>query len=225
MAGKGMAVHLGSGGNQLASRPAEGQAASEQMEDAMAVAEAVQETSTLLAEPPQRLHHHAYVVRDQEANRQFFEDLLGIPLVATWCEKHHNAQLGREVAMCHTFFGMGDGGALAFFSFGDPDIYKLVIAEKPPVIGSFDHVAFKVSDSTYGEIVNRLQRAGEKFRENDHGYCKSVYATSPDGLIVEFTVDPPGVEQIDAIRRADAHSELARWVAGDHRTNNDLRPR
>jgi hypothetical protein len=52
-----------------------------------------------------------------------------------------------------------------------------------------------------------------------------VYATSPDGLIVEFTVDPPGVEQIDAIRRADAHSELARWMAGDHRTNNDLRPR
>ena len=48
--------------------------------------------------------------------------------------------------------------------------------------------------------------------------------TSPDGLIVEFTVDPPGVEQIDEIRRADAHAELARWMAGDHRTNNDLRP-
>jgi hypothetical protein len=127
--------------------------------------------------------------------------------------------------MCHTFFGMADGGALAFFSFGDPEIYKLVIAEKPPVIGSFDHVAFKVSDRAYDEIVERLKRAGETFRESDHGYCKSVYATSPDGLIVEFTVDPPGVEQIDAIRRADAHSELARWVAGDHRTNNDLRPR
>lgn len=191
----------------------------------MAVAEAVQAKPKLLAEPPQRLHHHAYVVRDQELNRRFFEDLLGIPLVATWCEKHHNSWLNREVAMCHTFFGMGDGGALAFFSFGDPDVYKLVIAEKPPVVGSFDHVAFKVSDRTYDEIVDRLQRAGEKFRENDHGYCKSVYATSPDGLIVEFTVDPPGVEQIDAIRRADAHSELARWMGGDYRTNNDLRPR
>jgi hypothetical protein len=32
------------------------------------------------------------------------------------------------------------------------------------------------------------------------------------------------VEKIDAIRRADAHSELTRWVAGDHRVNNDLRP-
>ena len=73
----------------------------------MAVAEAVQEKPKLLAEPPQRLHHHAYVVRDQEVNRQFFEDLLGIPLVATWCEKHHNTRLGREVPMCHTFFGHG----------------------------------------------------------------------------------------------------------------------
>ena len=109
----------------------------------MSTAEAVQEKTTLLAELPQRLHHHAYVVRDQEVNRRFFEDLLGIPLVATWCESHHNGWLGRDVAMCHTFFSMADGGALAFFAFGDPEIYKLVIAEKPPVVGSFDHVAFK----------------------------------------------------------------------------------
>ena len=191
----------------------------------MATMDAVKEKRGLLSELPQSLHHHAYVVRDQEMNRQFFEDLLGIPLVATWCESHHNTWLGREVAMCHTFFSMADGGALAFFAFGDPDIYKLVIAEKPAVVGSFDHVAFKVSDRTYDEIVARLKAAGEKFRETDHGYCKSVYATSPDGLIVEFTVDPPGVEEIDAIRRADAHSELARWMGGDHLTNNDLRPR
>ena len=38
----------------------------------------------LLDELPLRLHHNAYVVKDQEANRRFLEDLLGIPLVATW---------------------------------------------------------------------------------------------------------------------------------------------
>ena len=36
----------------------------------------------LLSHPPERLHHHAYVVRDQEANRAFVEDVLGIPLIA-----------------------------------------------------------------------------------------------------------------------------------------------
>ena len=155
----------------------------------MAVTQSHQDKPALLTELPQRLHHHAYVVRDQEVNRRFFEEVLGIPLVATWCERHHNAWLGRDVSMCHTFFGMGDGGALAFFSFADPDVYSLVIAEKPPVVGAFDHVAFKVSDGTYDEIVARLQGSGEQFRETDHGYCKSVYATSPDGLIIEFTVD------------------------------------
>jgi glyoxylase I family protein len=33
------------------------------------------------------------------------------------------------------------------------------------------------------------------------------------------------VAEIEAIRRADAHSELERWLAGDRRTNNDLRGR
>ena len=62
-------------------------------------------------------------------------------------------------------------------------------------------------------------------RETDHGYCRSMYVESPDGLITEFTADTPDAARIDAIRRADAHSELARWMAGDHRTNNDLRVR
>ena len=35
---------------------------------------------------PTRLHHNAYVSRDLEATRKFYEDLMGFPLVATWCE-------------------------------------------------------------------------------------------------------------------------------------------
>ena len=179
----------------------------------------------LLSHPPERLHHHAYVVRDQEANRHFFEDLLGIPLVATWCERHFQPSVGREVAFCHTFYALGDGGALAFFCFADDEVYRKTQAEKPAEIRNFDHVAFKVDDAAYDELVSRVKAAGEPVRETDHGYCRSMYCTSPDGLIVEFTVDPPHAAEIDAIRRADAHAELARWVAGDHRTNNDLRLR
>jgi len=178
----------------------------------------------LLSRPPERLHHHAFVVKDQEANRHFFEDILGIPLVATWCERHVSAFVGREVALCHTFYAMGDGGALAFFSFADDEIYQKCQAEKPPVIGNFDHISFKVDESTFAELLDRLHAAAEPVRVTDHGYCKSMYCTSPDGLIMEFTVDPPHVAAIDAIRRADAHAELKRWMAGDHRPNNDLRP-
>jgi catechol 2,3-dioxygenase-like lactoylglutathione lyase family enzyme len=178
----------------------------------------------LLSCLPERLHHHAYVVRDQEANRVFFEDVLGIPLIATWCESHFSPWVNREVPMCHTFFGMADGGALAFFSFADEEVYRRTQAEKPAEIGIFDHVAFKVDETAYAELVDRLKAAGTPARETDHGYCKSMYCSSPDGLIVEFTVDPPEVAATDRIRRADAHAELKRWMAGDHRPNNDLRP-
>jgi glyoxylase I family protein len=179
----------------------------------------------LLSRLPSRLHHNAYVVKDHEVNRRFFEDLLGIPLVATWCEKSHSAELGREVDFCHTFFGMADGGALAFFQFADPELYELTQAEKPAKVGRYDHIAFKAEPETYEELKQRLEAAGEQYRESNHGYCKSIYVQSPDGLIVEFTQDPDDVAEIDAIRRADAHSELARWLSVDRRTNNELRGR
>jgi glyoxylase I family protein len=179
--------------------------------------------SKLLSRLPERLHHHAYVVKDQESNRRFFEDVLGIPLTATWCERHLSPWVNREVAFCHTFYSLGDGGALAFFSFADDEVYQKCQAAAPAEIRAFDHVAFKVDDGIYDEILARVKAAGQEVRETDHGYCRSMYCTSPDGLIVEFTVDPPDAAEIDAARRADAHAELARWVAGDHRTNNHLR--
>ena len=179
----------------------------------------------LLAQLPLRLHHNAYVVKDHEANRRFLEDLLGIPLVATWCEKTYRADLGREVEFCHTFFGLKDGGALAFFQFADDEMYRLTQAKAPPQVGSHYHIALKVGDRTYDELKSRLNRAGEKFRETDHGYCSSIYTMTPDGMILEFTRDPPDVAEIDALRRADAHSELARWLGGDRHVNNQLRHR
>jgi glyoxylase I family protein len=182
-------------------------------------------TTGLLHRLPSRLHHNAFVVRDHEVNRRFFEDLLGIPLVATWCEKNYSAEMQREVEFCHTFYSMEDGGALAFFQFADPELYEMTQAKQPPKIGRYDHIAFKAEPETYEELKQRLARAGEPFRETNHGYCKSIYVNSPDGLIVEFTQDPDDVAEIDTIRRANAHSELARWLSGDRHTNNNLRGR
>ena len=178
---------------------------------------------SLLAELPLRVHHHAFAVKDQEVNRAFIEDILGIPLTATWCERNFNPVLGRHVDYCHTFFEMADGGALAFFQFADPDAYEMNRARFGEKGGSW-HVAFKVSQSTFAELESRLRAADIPYRRTDHGYCVSMYVKTPDGLPLEFTVDAPDIAAIAAMRRADAHSELARWLAGDHRTNNDQRP-
>ncbi len=42
----------------------------------------------------------------------------------------------------------------------------------------------------------------------------------PNGLIVEFTCDAANADALNAQRRLDAHSELKRWLAGDHTPNN-----
>ena len=57
----------------------------------------------------------------------------------------------------------------------------------------------------------------------EHGYCRSVYVTDPNGLILEFTLDAPQADKINNARRADAHQELKRWLAGDHHSNNTYR--
>jgi catechol 2,3-dioxygenase-like lactoylglutathione lyase family enzyme len=77
---------------------------------------------------PRRLHHAAWITRDQEATRHFYEDLIGLPLEATWAER---GPTGREY--CHTFFTLGDGGALAFFQYADQD-------ENPVELSSPGHV-------------------------------------------------------------------------------------
>lgn len=171
---------------------------------------------------PSRLHHTAYVSRDLEATRRFYEDVLGFPLVATWCES--DELFGKLRTYCHVFFGLGDGSALAFFQFANREDAELFGPTMPPT--PFHHVALNVSPEAQADIERRLKDAGFKEPESfvlEHGYCRSVYVTDPNGMIVEFTCDHPDAARINAQRREDAHRELRRWLAGDHTSNNMFR--
>jgi catechol 2,3-dioxygenase-like lactoylglutathione lyase family enzyme len=168
------------------------------------------------------LHHTAYVSKNLEATRQFYEDVIGLPLMAAWCES--DELFGAERTYCHLFFGLGDGGALAFFQFARPEDQALFGPKMPET--PFHHVALKVDAEVQKGIEQRLRAAGyvePRMYVLEHGYCRSLYAVDPDGMIVEFTVDHPDVEKIIETRRADAHAELKRWLAGDHHSNNMYR--
>lgn len=173
-------------------------------------------------ELPARLHHNAYVTKDQEATRAFYEDLIGLPLVATWSEQ--DELFGAERVYCHTFFELGDGSALAFFQFANQEDADLFDPELIP--SPFRHIALKVSAELQDAIAKRLADAGwnpEGTFVLEHGYCRSLYTEDPNGLLVEFTVDAPEVEAIAADRRPLAHEELKKWLAGDHTSNNTYR--
>jgi catechol 2,3-dioxygenase-like lactoylglutathione lyase family enzyme len=168
---------------------------------------------------PSRLHHTAYVTRDQEATRKFYEELIGLPLVASWSES--DELFGAMRTYCHTFFALGDGSALAFFQFANKEDEKLFGPQMPK--SPFHHVALKADRETQDVIHDRLVKAGYKEPDMyvlEHGYCRSLYVEDPNGLLLEFTVDHPDVEKISKDRLKDAHAVLKRWLAGDHTSNN-----
>jgi glyoxylase I family protein len=171
---------------------------------------------------PSRLHHTAYVSKDLEATRKFYEDVIGLPLIATWCES--DELFGKERTYCHCFFGLADGGALAFFQFADAEDQELFGPKMPE--SPFHHIALNVDAETQKGIEERIAAAGIKAPQTyvlEHGYCRSIYVSDPNGMIVEFTHDASNADDINATRRSDAHAELKRWLGGDHTSNNTYR--
>ncbi len=167
-----------------------------------------------------RLHHNAHVTTDMEAVRHFYEDIIGFPLIATWCEK--TDLFGKVRTYMHCFFEVGDGECLAFFQFKDEEDQKEFGPELP--LSGFRHLALKVDQKTQDGIEERLAKAG--YSEPDtyilnHGYCRSLYVFDPAKLLMEFTVDHEDIDKINAEQKVKAHSELERWLAGDHSPNNE----
>jgi catechol 2,3-dioxygenase-like lactoylglutathione lyase family enzyme len=170
---------------------------------------------------PKRLHHYAWVTGDQQTTRTFYQDVVGLPLLATWTETGPLMGEG-EQAYCHTLYGLGDGSSLAFFQFSDDDFARR--HAPPPPDCPFRHIALLVDEQTQQAISERAQCAGVEPTFVDHGYCRSLYLTDPNGLRLEFTVDHPQVDTINARRRESAHRDLQRWLEGDCTNNNDWRP-
>ena len=175
-----------------------------------------------MAKLPSRLHHTAYVTKDLEKTRAFYEDVIGLPLSATWCEA--DMLFGKMRTYCHVFFDLGDGSSLAFFQFANPDDQ----AEFGPEIPSspFIHIALNVDAECQAGIEQRIKEAGISAPDTyvlEHGYCRSVYVKDPNGMIVEFCNDDPRADEGKAERKAKAHAELKRWLAGNYENNNTFR--
>jgi len=168
---------------------------------------------------PLRLHHHAFVVCDQEATRRFYEEIIGLPLVATWCEEEDFG--AGPVTYCHTFYEVADGSCLAFFQFASPEAAREFGLARSP--SPFDHVALLATPEIQEAVAERATEAKLQPRLIDHGYCKSLYVADPDGLLIELVIDAQAAIEDAPEHRGRAHAELERWCAGDHTSNNSYR--
>lgn len=133
----------------------------------------------------QGVHHITMVGSNREATIEFYQGVLGMPLVF----EQPNLDVPEEV---HLYFDPGDGRLLTFFvrPTRDPDP-----TPNPEGIGNLHHLAFMVSRAVYTQVVKRL--AELEIRNTgpiDRGFMDSIYFRDPNGQLLElacYKFEPP----------------------------------
>ncbi|GGL79426.1 VOC family protein [Wenxinia marina] len=170
-----------------------------------------------MTQPPKikGLYHYSFPCRDGEETRAFYEDILGLPLVACMMADKVPST-GEEKPYSHFFFEMGDGSYIAFFDLGENEMPK-------PSPNTPDWVMhFAVEVDSVDEVLamrQRLNDAGVKTTDLvDHHFINSIYFFDPNGLRLEVTarVDEPGYLEQQA---KEAHGELAKWTEKKKKLN------
>lgn len=156
----------------------------------------------------QKLFHYAHPCRDAEETRQFYEDVLGLPLV-NCMTADVVPSTGDEKPYAHLFFEMGDGSYVAFFDLGDNELP----APSPNTPSWVQHLALEVDTPEEVETMRaRLEAADvETLGIVDHEFIKSIYFFDPNGLRLEITArtEEPGYREQAA---AAAHAALEQWT-------------
>lgn len=156
------------------------------------------------------VHHGAFRCRDAEETRQFYEDVLGLPLKAALVFEEEPGT-GRPLPYMHLFFGLADGNYVAFF-----DVPEGAHEGKFKVKGGFDlHFALEVGSAEELDAFKaRLLSADVPcFGPIDHHFVHSIYFWDPNGIQVEITVRDPRHDAIMAAEAGEARAIMAEWTA------------
>jgi len=131
------------------------------------------------------LHHITLNGADRETSVDFWQGVLGMPLVF----EQPNLD---DPEVNHLYFDPGDGRLITIFTKEDRPRDP---RPNPNGIGNLHHLAFAVSRRTYREAVGRLQAAGYATSgEIDRGFMDSIYFRDPLGQLMElacYKFEPP----------------------------------
>lgn len=148
------------------------------------------------------VNHLALVCKDMQKTIDFYQGVLGMPLVKGFDLPGGWGQ--------HFFFDCGNGDALAFFWFKEaPDAAPGISSPEAlprrgnflTAHGSMNHIAFNIAPEEFDAAVEKLRAKGvdiSPVSNHDHSptqlsetvtddvYIRSVYFFDPDGVCVEF---------------------------------------
>ena len=153
-----------------------------------------------------KLHHNAYRCSDSEATRRFYEDFLGLPLVAAL--EIGETKTGRATQTLHTFYRLDDGSHLAFFESREmPFEFKKQ--------QDFDlHIALEVGPEDLQPMLAKGRELNIETRgPSDHGMIDSIYFRDPDGYVIELCAKRANHDALMDPARNGARDKLRRWTA------------
>jgi glyoxylase I family protein len=123
------------------------------------------------------IHHAALICRDPAITIEFYQGLLGFPLIELVENRDYPGS-------SHFFFDLGNSTLLGFFDFPGLGLQPGVEA-----IGTVQHIAISVTPQRHAELRSRLDEAGISYGGPDQGIEESLYFRDPDGIQIELLSD------------------------------------
>ncbi|MFM7060325.1 MAG: VOC family protein [Actinomycetes bacterium] len=124
------------------------------------------------------VHHVALICSDPAATIDFYQRILGFPLVEIFENRDYPGSL-------HFFFDLGAGNLLAFFDFPG-----LGLGPTIETLGSLQHLAISVTMDALAAARARIEAEGIEYRGPDLGVERSIYVRDPDGVQIELVAVP-----------------------------------
>ena len=121
------------------------------------------------------VHHVALICSDVERTVQFYDGLLGFPLIEMFENRDYEGST-------HFFFDIGHGNTLAYF-----DLPGLDLGPYAEVLGGHHHLAISIERPQWEAARARLEAAGV---ETAHVDGSSLYFRGPDDERLELISDP-----------------------------------
>jgi len=123
------------------------------------------------------VHHIALICSDVERTIQFYQGILGFPLVELVENRDYKGST-------HFFFDIGNGNLLGFFDFPGLGLQPGVES-----LGSVQHIAISVEQAQFEALKRQLDANNIPYVGPDRS-ATSMYFKDPDGVQIELNAEP-----------------------------------
>ena len=124
------------------------------------------------------VHHMALICSDVERTIQFYQELLGFPLVELMENRDYKGST-------HLFFDIGNDNLLAFFDFPGLGLQPGIES-----LGGVQHIAISTTPENLERTKQRLEERDIPYLGPDRGVTTSIYFKDPDGIQIELIAEP-----------------------------------